>query len=289
MSTRFFGQYLLENGVINREQLLAAVAIQHSTNIKLGTRAIDAGFMDADAVERINMLQRKVDKRFGELAVSECLLTEDQLSTLLSSQMKERLMLGEALVKNGAVTSEVLGKQLEAFKSEIKGIPGTLSELFYQLPNSESLEIFTDVTCKMFLRLLHLFVKPATCSTDTGAVSACDYTIYQTFRGDINATLCLNVSSSVLTMAAGKLMGRRVATIDDDTLDGAMEFLNITSGNICAKLSSLGKKVEIDPPLISNSSKEGFDFEAAAKGKRFTVVPLFEPDEKIELCVIDAM
>ena len=67
MSAKFFGQFLLEQGAVTGEQLLAAVKIQESTNVLLGTRAIDAGLMTAAQVEEINSMQRTVEKNFHRL------------------------------------------------------------------------------------------------------------------------------------------------------------------------------------------------------------------------------
>jgi len=283
MAAKFFGQFLLENGLVRGDQLVSAVAIQSTTNVMLGTRAIDAGLMTAADVEKVNIMQRAVDKRFGELAVENGMLTEEQLKGLLTSQKQERLFLGEALIKTGALTSEQLGQQLEAFKKQVEGIPGTIAEIYDGKANAPVLEVCTDVVAKMFQRMLHTFVKPSTCHSDSGRISASDYTIRQEFTGDFSGSICLNVSESMLKFIAGKLLEMDVAEVDSDTLDGAGEFVNVVSGNVCGQLSGSGLKLEIKPPTVHDWKNGPFDFSNGL----LTATSLLHPDETIELCILD--
>ena len=79
MYAQFFGNYLLSHGVVTREQLLETMHRKSSTKIKLGTLAIHAGYMTANEVDRIVILQTHEDKRFGELAIHEGYLTEEEI------------------------------------------------------------------------------------------------------------------------------------------------------------------------------------------------------------------
>ena len=283
MAAKFFGHFLLEKGIVTGAQLVEAVAIQATTNVMLGTRAIDAGLMTAEDVNKVNVMQRAVDKRFGELAVDYGMLTEVQLKDLLSMQKQEHLFLGEALITMDALTSEQLGRELEAYKKEVQGIPGTIAEIYDGLPNAQVLEVFTDVTTKMFQRMLHTFVKPGTCHSDPAQVAAADYTIRQEFTGDFAGEICLNVSSNLLKVIAGKLLETEVDEVDGDTIDGASEFINVVSGNVCGQLSTAGLKVEIKPPTVHDAKSGAFDFGSG----RLTATSLLNPDEPIVLCVLD--
>jgi len=44
MSSRFFGQYLLEKGRITSQQLLDALECQKSITLPIGTMALERGF-----------------------------------------------------------------------------------------------------------------------------------------------------------------------------------------------------------------------------------------------------
>ena len=71
MYAQFFGNYLLSRNILTTEQLIQAMHKKSSTQIKLGTLAIHAGYMTASEVDRVIILQTHQDKRFGELAISE--------------------------------------------------------------------------------------------------------------------------------------------------------------------------------------------------------------------------
>jgi CheY-specific phosphatase CheX len=283
VSAKFFGQFLLEQGAVTADQLLAAVKIQETTNVLLGTRAIDAGLMTAEQVEKINTMQRTIDRRFGELAIQEGMLTEEQLKELLSRQKEERLMLGEALIKTGAFDNAKLATQLAAFKKEAGGTLGTIAEIYDGVAGGPQLEIVTDVMVKMFLRLLHTSVRAGACHADRAKLTACDFTVHQRIKGDFNALVCLDLSTAMLKLMAGKLLGFEPTVVDGDTLDGAGEFVNIALGNVCARLSAGGRKVELDPPAVHSWRNGPFGFDA---NKRIVATPLLHPDETIELVVV---
>jgi CheY-specific phosphatase CheX len=265
-----------------------AVELQRHVNVKLGTLAVDRGFMTIEDVERINRMQRTVDKKFGELAVEKGFITEAQVDDLLGNQKSDRLFLGEALVKKGFLSFEELGKELEAFRADQEGIPGTISEIYTDSPNAPILETFTDVLTKMFLRIADETVKAAPCTKGAAGARFHDFTIYQTFIGSYDGLLCVNLTADILGRIAGKMLGETVGEADEDAQDGASEFVNIVSGNICARLSAMGRTSEIQPPKIhDNRQGSAFNLMEAAAGGEITVTPLLHPESGIELCVVD--
>jgi CheY-specific phosphatase CheX len=286
VSTKFFGQFLLERGAITGPQLVAAVAIQEKTNVLLGTRAIDAGYMTVAQVDEINLLQRSVDRRFGELAVEKQYLTEDQLKNLLGRQKEQRLMLGEALIKLGALDNARLAAELAAFKKEAGGVPGTIAEVYDGLRGAAILEVIADVACKMFLRIVHQQVRLGNRRDGAGKIAPADYTIHQRIKGDVNAAVCLNLSAALMKTIGGTMLGVDDAEFDADTLDGGAEFVNVVCGIVCARLSGAGRRVDLDPPRVHAWREGAFDFAAVGRGAQVVGTPLLHPDENIELVVI---
>ena len=95
MYAQFFGNYLLSHGVITETQLLSAIQKKSAAHMKLGTLAIYAGYMTANEVDQIVIMQTHQDARFGELAIKEGYLTETQVTDLLKSQTPDFLQLGQ--------------------------------------------------------------------------------------------------------------------------------------------------------------------------------------------------
>ncbi len=104
MFSQFFGNYLLHRKLVNTTQLREVLALQDTVRVKIGILAIDAGFMTAPQVDRVHQLQIKMDKRFGEIAIKEGYLNEDQLTDLLGQQNKRHLILSQALIDKGILT-----------------------------------------------------------------------------------------------------------------------------------------------------------------------------------------
>ncbi len=97
MFVQFFGGFLLNKGVVTREQLIDAMEKETTAHIQLGTLAMHAGLMTAEQIEDIRIAQTHTDKRFGELCVDKGYLSEAQVDELLGSQYPKYLLLGQIL------------------------------------------------------------------------------------------------------------------------------------------------------------------------------------------------
>ena len=86
MAVMFFGQYLVEKGVVSREVLLQAIELQESVNLSVGAVAISMGLLTEADVERINQAQRTEDLRFGDMASKLGLLNQEQFQQVLTKQ-----------------------------------------------------------------------------------------------------------------------------------------------------------------------------------------------------------
>jgi len=117
MFTQYFGQFLLNEGKVTKQQLQQAMEVQQETRVMLGLLAINHEYLNASQVEHVHQTQMSVDKRFGEIAIDLGYITEGQLTKLLSSQKNAHLVLGQALINSGAFTYEEFSHALEQFKN----------------------------------------------------------------------------------------------------------------------------------------------------------------------------
>jgi len=132
MAAKFLGQFLLEQGLIDRQQLLGALEAQRDSSPILGELAQAVGMLDYIQAARINERQRREDKRFGDLAQEMGLLTANQVDTLLEQQKAGRKLFGDVLVERGALTREQLAEALleqrhrrdDAIKALALGVDG---------------------------------------------------------------------------------------------------------------------------------------------------------------------
>ncbi|MFC4726968.1 chemotaxis protein CheX [Coralloluteibacterium thermophilus] len=118
MAVKFFGQFLLEKGVITPSQLLVALQAQQTSNPVLGELAQQRGLLTAAQAERINARQRAEDRRFGDLAQEMGLLDAAQVDELVAAQKAQRRLFGEILLEQGFLDRAQLDAELAAHARE---------------------------------------------------------------------------------------------------------------------------------------------------------------------------
>jgi len=121
MLSNLFGQFLLERGAIDPDQLGQALDFQIANKRVLGELALEQGLLDEEAISRIVRHQRHEDKDFGGIAVELGLISEDTLEDLLKEQQRSNLRLGEVLVKLDILSQQDLEVELAAFE-EIRAV-----------------------------------------------------------------------------------------------------------------------------------------------------------------------
>ena len=102
MFSQLFGKYLVE---------------QSNARVKLGTIAVADGMMTEKQAEEINHLQTQMDKRFGDIAVEQKYLTEDQVSLLLKKQGNVAMKFYQLLTDMGGLTLTEIDRNLSDFQT----------------------------------------------------------------------------------------------------------------------------------------------------------------------------
>ena len=74
--------------------------------------------MTAGEVDNIIIMQTHQDKKFGELAIEEGYLTEEQVNALLEAQKPDYLLLGQALIEKGILTNTQFENILIEYQSD---------------------------------------------------------------------------------------------------------------------------------------------------------------------------
>jgi hypothetical protein len=154
MAAKFLGQFLFEQGLINRQQLLDALEAQRASNPVLGELARQRGMLDAAQAAYINERQRAEDKRFGDIALESGLLSAAQVESLLEQQRQGRKLFGEILIEQGALDRERLEQALALHQA---GRDEATSSLALGLVRHPAGDVMTSAiaTCtRLFPRLL---------------------------------------------------------------------------------------------------------------------------------------
>lgn len=280
MAVRFFGQYLLENGVIDAKQLLAAISYQEKTNLKFGDTAISLGLLSQEQLASIFALQRTKDLKTGEAAIELGFLKEEQIDQVLRAQKNSHVMIGQALVSTGALGKEQLERHLSAFKIDQE--PYRVSEGIAEGMDPSGIgRPAADLALKFLLRLANFNMKLAAVSV--GALeepTLPTYTARVGFTGDTEGEIALRASTSICARIASSMLGEPVSPDNAPViLDATSEFLNVVGGNLSAAVARTGKKLELAAP------RHG-ELPAPAGSQHMLTAKLGAPEGEIDFVIV---
>ena len=258
MAVKFFGQFLVEQGIVTSEALLNAINLQDKNNLKLGEMAVAMGLITAADIQRAHNAQMSKDVRLGDLLVEMGFLTRVQLNDVVTRQKNTHLYIGEALVQVGSLTSDELQKHLDAFKADQAQYVSNGIELPITSNNSNIWEMTADLTYKMITRMLDLQFRPGKCVLAT-AISPNFMLAAMDLSGDVEARYFVSVSEGLQKSIAKAILSEE--SVDHEPAevleDTVMEFVNVVCGNVAAKASQMGVIMNITPPVTLHPPANG--------------------------------
>jgi len=283
MAVKFFGQFLVEQGAVTPQDVVRAMNLQEEVNLRFGEMAEKMGLISKKDIERIHLAQRTEDLRFGDMALKLGILTEEQHEQVLERQRETHLYIGEALVRIGALAPEKLDEYLEAFRVDQAPYRVDHVKIPEGVEPAGLWEVFADLTCKMFTRIVQIPVRPGRCEKAAGVPSN-DVVVALPVLGDAVGTYYLSVSRGVRDRIARSLLKQEDLTGESEELlvDTVMEFANIICGNVSAKAAQIGYGIEIEPP----EPVEAPGGLTVPDGYVGLVFPLHAADEKIQAAII---
>ncbi len=250
ITPKFFGQYLLEKGILGKDQLIEAIKYQKSKILKMGEIAIRKKMMTEKEVAKVHNEQKRTDMRFGDLAVELGLITEDQLKEILTIQKYNHIYLGESIVACGHMDKENLAKQLSLFKEEQQQVPPIEVMIKENIPEKKLVEVSVDLTEKLMLRIGDMQAKSGQLLLEQKESKNMGITVMMDLKGDISARYVLNLSWDVAHQIAKKTFKKDDLPFDGELIkDTSQEFVNVVCGNVRAKMLEGGKTIEIVPPV----------------------------------------
>ena len=281
MSTRFFGQFLLEKGRINSQQLLTALEFQKTVLMPIGIMALERGWLGATQVREILELQKSKPLRFGELAMASGYLTQVQVDELLQVQeSSHRVRLGEALVIKGFMTMEALDRELKEYNKESEKFACEVSSAFGVLAHKDIIKTFTDLMLVMFTQFGKQDIIIERCESGKENVRLFRWVIAQKIAGANIAFNCLlSVPPKLLLQMASTMLDDKIDSADELALDASKEFVNIANGNACAKLSEDGIELTMLPPEVYETTTKPYPFQT----NEVVCVHLASPDAKLDV------
>ncbi len=268
MGIKFFGQFLIEQGAVNSDQIRAALKMMQEENRSLGTLAEAGGILTAEEAAKVNAQQRTCDVPFGELAVEMGLLSEEQVDYLLGFQEQTRLRIGQALVRQGSLPNDRLLQLLVQFENDHALFSIVNVVLPKGLENNLLAATVLDLLPKLLVRVASIGVR---IGKGQAAADAPDLPVRTAVAvtGDVGLLICLLGNEEFSLQLAGA-----TARLDEARLeaarqnlallaDGVGEFLNVLAGNAMGMLERKQIVTELEPPHCDPELDSGYLFDLA--------------------------
>lgn len=258
MAVKFFGQYLVEQGIVTVDALLEAICLQKQKQLKLGEVAVEMDMITAADIERVHNAQTFSNMRFGDLLVEMGLLTSAQLEEVVCRQKSTHLYIGDALIQIGALKDISLQRHLESFKAYETGYTSTGIEIPIKTGNDRIWEMTLELIYKIGATVLGLEFRPGKCLPVT-VVEPNFILVNIDLSGDLNANFIISISETLQKSIAKAMLAEDC--VDDEPAeileDTVMEFVNIVCGNMAVKTAQMGVIIDISPPTIIHSPTTG--------------------------------
>jgi hypothetical protein len=263
MGVKFFGQYLIESGVVQAEQVRAALNLMDTENRTIGELAVEGRLISEADADKINAEQRHRDMPFGELAAEMGLLDEEQIDNLVQLQWRTRLRIGQALVRLGHLENARLEELLVRYEDE--QAPHRIENL--ALPPGLECNALAPYVLDLFTNLLMRIGRITTrVGSGESIAEPPDFPIQIAVAvgGDSGLLICLAGDEEFSRQLAAKASGLDPERLDREMLfDGVGEFLNVLAGNAMALAEQNGIALELEPPRTEIDFESGFLFELA--------------------------
>jgi len=249
MAAKFFGQFLLEKGVISAQQLLDALDAQRASNPTLGELAQQRGLLTAAQAKRVNERQRVEDRRFGDIAEDMGLLDSTQLGELLAAQKAQRKLFGEILVEQHTLDSARLETELAAHRQEQEDAARALGETVSAHPLSDLAASAINTSVRLFPRLFGSQCQPAQALDSAQALAA--YPVGALVRIEADQPMAVGLActaDTAMRLATAFLSIPQEKCDDELALDALGEVVNVLMGYVVRDALSDDAQYRAFPP-----------------------------------------
>ena len=262
MELTFFGQYLVNHGLINARQLDEALNVVAERNQLIGKLATRAGYLTERQVVEIHREQRRTDKYFGEIASEKGWMTRGQVQELLEHQQNLNVRIGDVLVELGYADRnriETMHQRFLADQAEHMGetrIPMSVADL-----------PLTRYALELFPRLIRrITTHPTKLGRGTTWTSRRGLTNSMSIglTGEIDLTTTLVPSENQAKELAASILGlipNEKTLVDQEQIaDALSEFMNLYADAVKNRANELEVELNVGVPLPGRMPNEGFSF-----------------------------
>ena len=266
MFAQFFGSYLLSRNAVSPEDLTAAITMLADTHIKLGTLAMQMGYMTADEVDEVTFLQTREDKRFGEIAIEKGYLREEQVDELLAVQSPDYLILGQTLIDMGVLSNsdlELLISEYEIFNEiddlslENQSKTDRLIRNFFTFYGKELTDYALMYINLIFNNLVRFIgsdftpLNPISCSEEHDI----HFCVRQEVHGEVDCYSRIDMDEDTAIAFASRYAKMEFTEMDEYVKASVDDFLNLHNGLFLVNMSNAySMELSLTPPVAEEGN-----------------------------------
>ena len=259
----YFGNYLVEKGLINQTQFEEIMLKQQQTRVKLGLIAVSEKLLTTKQAEEINQMQRLMDRRFGDIAIEKGYLLEEEVTHLLNMQGNPYLQFVQVVTENNIFKNDELDQHIESFKKENQFTDSDI-DAFKSGDIDRIISIFNVIDSSLISNLISLYLRNIVRFISSNIIikritKVSEYTYgalaSQQMIGDHEFFIGFASQGNELTAIANPFAKENYTEVDDDAFDAVCEFINCSNGLYASTLSHENIHIDMTPPLFYSEKK----------------------------------
>lgn len=254
----YFGNYLVEKNKISQSQYDDIMVQNQKTRVKLGLIAVSEKLLTTRQAEEINDIQRKLDRRFGDIAIEKGYLLAEEVTHLLNLQGNPYLQFVQVCTENNILTLQEIETYLEEYKnangfssSDIDALKsGDIDRIVAVFVNTDKpiLSECISLAIRNIVRFIsnNILLKKAYIVNEYSFGSLAS----QKMVGSYDIFIGLASKDNELLEIANPFAKEKFTRMDEDAFDSVCEFINCINGLYASKLSHEDIHIDMTPPLF---------------------------------------
>lgn len=263
-SAKFFGEYLVDKGIITREQLAEAVKIQQGVKRPLCAMAIEKGFLGPQQLAALDAEIQEADGESVGVEIKDDMMTFKQKKQPYHGMSDKGLYLAEALAQQGYVKLTDLARLFVEYKKEALQTDRQFwmnqhirETILPSMPHKEIVSLMLQVTIDTFIEYTKQSIRVVGVQEDIEVrhEKSAEYIFTQQVLGDRNFYFVIGLPESLTLAIASHILGQLRGEVDEMVLDAVAEFLNVVLGNALRKLSMKNVKLTARAPSVTTKTE----------------------------------
>lgn len=255
----FYGEFLVQLGVVRQDQLAGALSYQSEGRLLLGELAVVRGILTEDQVQQVRSCQRQKvaehgDLRFGEMAVALGFTDLDAMDQLHREQRAGWRRVGDILVERGALDAGAHESYLRDFLHLEMSRRRRLEASIAEAPHPRVVAAMVELTRRWLPRFGLVEAKVVDVRIAPRAVAGIAWSGRRDMTGSVEVITVLGVSTAGLMSLAGQTLRPEKTERPELSLPALAEAVET--------LTELGRNrlddLELEPGATRTFSDDGF-------------------------------